>query len=66
MSFEPCLKEILELIENVNIKLFKKGRVLVRASGTEPLFRVMIEGEDIDEITGYANEIANLISEKYA
>lgn len=59
-------EEILELVENVNIKLFKKGRVLVRASGTEPLFRVMIEGEDIDEITAYANEIAELIKEKYA
>lgn len=59
-------EEILELIENVNIKLFKKGRVLVRASGTEPLFRVMLEGEDIEEITAYANEIAGLISKKYA
>ena len=59
-------EEILELIENVNIKLFKKGRVLVRASGTEPLFRVMLEGEDIEEITNYANEIAGLISQKYA
>jgi phosphoglucosamine mutase len=59
-------EEVLELVENVNIKLFKKGRVLVRASGTEPLFRVMIEGEDIDEITAYANEIAELIKEKYA
>ena len=56
----------MELIENVNIKLFKKGRVLVRASGTEPLFRVMLEGEDIEEITNYANEIAGLISQKYA
>lgn len=59
-------EEVLELVENVNIKLFKKGRVLVRPSGTEPLFRVMLEGEDIEEITAYANEIAALIQQKYA
>ena len=59
-------EEIANLIENVNIALFKKGRVLVRASGTEPLFRVMLEGEDISEITTHANNIADLIKKKYA
>ena len=58
--------EISNMVETVNIALFKKGRVLVRASGTEPLFRVMLEGEDIDEITKFANDIAGLIKTKYA
>ena len=58
--------EISNLVETINIALFKKGRVLVRASGTEPLFRVMLEGEDIDEITEFANKIADLIKGKYA
>ncbi len=57
---------ILELVENVSIRLFKKGRALVRPSGTEPLFRVMIEGENLDQIQRYANEIAQMIEEKYS
>ncbi len=59
-------EEISELLENINIRLFQKGRVLVRASGTEPLFRVMLEGENLAEITDYANRIAALIQTKYA
>lgn len=61
-----CDPEVTELVETVNIRLFQKGRVLIRASGTEPLFRVMLEGENLDEITAYAHEIAALIQKKYA
>ena len=38
-----------------------RGRVLIRHSGTEPLVRVMLEGADLDEITGYARELSDLI-----
>ena len=38
-----------------------KGRVLIRPSGTEPLVRVMIEGENQDEINSKAQELADLI-----
>ena len=37
------------------------GRVLIRPSGTEALVRVMIEGNDKEKITKYANELAELI-----
>ncbi|MBQ7951430.1 MAG: phosphoglucosamine mutase [Clostridia bacterium] len=57
---------ILELVENVSIRLFKKGRALVRPSGTEPLFHVMIEGENLAQIQQYADEIAQKIEEKYS
>ena len=38
--------------------------MLIRASGTEPLVRVMIEGKDIEKITTKANEIAKIIENK--
>ena len=54
-------KAVTDKIAEVEGKLGDEGRVLVRESGTEPLVRVMLEGRNIDEITGYANEIAALV-----
>jgi phosphoglucosamine mutase len=45
--------------------LGKNGRVLVRASGTEPLVRIMLEGQDEKQILGLALELAHIIVEKY-
>lgn len=57
-------KEIKDAIEKLEKEFAGQGRVLIRPSGTEPLVRVMIEGEDQEYITKKAEEIAKLIEEK--
>ena len=57
-------KEIIEKIKKAEENLDGKGRVLIRASGTEPLVRVMLEGECIDEIESMAKDLADLIEKK--
>ena len=56
--------EIKAAIEKVKKELGKRGRILVRASGTEPLIRVMLEGENIAEIKRLAREVAAVIEGK--
>lgn len=57
-------EEIKEAIEKVTKEFSGNGRVLIRTSGTEPLVRVMIEGEDQELITKKARELADLIESK--
>ncbi|MDG2276691.1 MAG: phosphoglucosamine mutase, partial [Pseudomonadales bacterium] len=45
-------------IEREESQLGNRGRTLVRASGTEPLLRVMVEGEDADEVQQIADRLA--------
>lgn len=54
----PVVKEAVAEIEN---RLGEKGRVLLRASGTEPVIRVMIEGENEQQVRSYAEELAAVV-----
>ncbi len=56
--------EIKEAIEKLEEEFAGNGRVLIRPSGTEPLVRVMIEGQDQEYITKKAQELATLIENK--
>ncbi|MCI8273465.1 MAG: phosphoglucosamine mutase [Clostridia bacterium] len=53
--------EIKEAIKKLESEFDGNGRVLIRPSGTEPLVRVMIEGNDKKIIEEKAKNIANLI-----
>ncbi|NOY12484.1 MAG: phosphoglucosamine mutase [Deltaproteobacteria bacterium] len=54
---------IKKVIDEVEGELAGKGRVLVRYSGTEPLLRVMIEGEDQLRIAELADNVASAVRE---
>lgn len=55
------LPKVARLIASIEETLGTDGRILVRYSGTERKCRVMIEGDDIHTITGYANNVAEEI-----
>ncbi|MBR0427512.1 MAG: phosphoglucosamine mutase [Clostridia bacterium] len=57
-------EEIKTEIEKLEKEFAGNGRVLIRPSGTEPLVRVMIEGENQEYISKKATELANLIEQK--
>ncbi len=55
------IPEVASLIKKIQKKLSDRGRILVRPSGTENLIRVMAEGENAQDISAYAEEIAECI-----
>ena len=56
----PAVKEACE---RVTAAMAGRGRVLLRKSGTEPLVRVMVEGDDEAQVRAYAEELAKLVAE---
>lgn len=50
--------QMLEITANYEQGLGDRGRILVRPSGTEPLLRIMVEGEDESEVTRIADDLA--------
>ena len=54
--------DLLSAIESVKTDLADTGRVLIRASGTEPLIRVMVECSDVSLMNEKADELVDLVS----
>jgi phosphoglucosamine mutase len=52
---------ILDAVKVVEEKLAGTGRVLLRPSGTEPVVRVMVEGEDKNQVKELAQELAKIV-----
>lgn len=57
---------IMTQVEKVARHLDSRGRILLRPSGTEPVIRVMVEGEDPDETNALAEETAAVVREELA
>ena len=53
--------EVQARLRATEARLKGKGRVLLRASGTEPVIRVMVEGEGRELISGLADSLADII-----
>ena len=51
---------IASATEDVKKKMNGRGRVVVRASGTEPVVRIMVEGENPSQVRDYAESLADV------
>jgi phosphoglucosamine mutase len=56
----PAIDDAVNAIEK---RMGGRGRVLLRPSGTEPVVRVMVEGEDADLVNQYAQELAHDVNQ---
>ena len=59
-------EDIQRAVKDVEARLEDKGRVLLRPSGTEPLIRVMVEGEDPAFVKQLAEELAEVVEKSLA
>lgn len=55
--------ELSLAVKRAETSLGARGRIVLRASGTEPLIRVMVEGEDLAEVTQIADTLVGVVAE---
>jgi phosphoglucosamine mutase len=58
--------EVREAVQSAEADLAGTGRVLLRASGTEPVIRVMVEGQSQEQVQGWADRIAKVVRKQAA
>ncbi len=54
--------QVQDAVASAEVELAESGRVLLRPSGTEPLIRVMVEGQDKDQVVKLATRLAQTVS----
>jgi len=59
---KPRIQQAVKAVEG---ELGKQGRVLLRLSGTEPLIRIMVEGEDETHVKRLAEQLAGIVREEF-
>lgn len=60
--FDPyAVPALATEFEKAEQQLKGRGRLLIRKSGTEPVIRVMVEGDDLQEVTDLANHLADAV-----
>ena len=59
----PAVKDAVKVVEN---ELADTGRVLLRPSGTEPVIRVMVEGQDEEQVQRCCETISDTVSQLLA
>jgi len=59
----PAIRDAIVAAEG---ELADSGRVVLRASGTEPVIRVMVEGRDKDQVVALAKQLAEVVAEAAA
>jgi phosphoglucosamine mutase len=67
VKYKPDLEgidEIVQAIRSVESSLKEKGRVLVRYSGTQPICRVMVEGQSLTDTQRFCEHIAEVVRQQ--
>ena len=55
--------QLLDAIKSAEVDLGEAGRILLRPSGTEPLIRVMVEGQDAAKVENIAAALAEVVEQ---
>jgi phosphoglucosamine mutase len=62
--FDPTQSTVIQdAVVAAEAELADAGRVVLRASGTEPLIRVMVEGEDREQVIALAERLAAVVAD---